>query len=269
VTPQHPVLYQGAATPEPLVGAFDLPDVRVREAGQTAWLEGGTYRRVVEPEPTLELTVPQGGKAVFQFSVKNASGTAQNVSVRARTTGGQGWTTTYYDAYKGGTDITGAITSAAGWPVGSPAPGAIKGFRAEVEATGAPQTVRELDVVAWFAADKQWKIDRLMVSVAPSASTSACRLLGLSAAPTATGAQVTFTMTAQATVTAVVHNLAGRPVRTLCRDLGCRAGANALLWNARSDQGSRVPNGPYVVEVLAKANDGTQARALTPVRISR
>jgi hypothetical protein len=91
-----------------------------------------------------------------------------------------------------------------------------------------------------------------------------------SAAPTpAGGAEILFTLSSAANVTVNVLNIAGRPVRTLCQVKDCQAGANTLLWNAQSDAGLPVPNGMYLVEVTAKADDGTQGRALAQVAIRR
>jgi hypothetical protein len=92
---------------------------------------------------------------------------------------------------------------------------------------------------------------------------------GATAMPTAAGAQIVFTVSAPASVTATVRSLAGRPVRTLCRARDCEAGSNTLSWNARSDRGVSVPSGTYLVELLAASPDGGQARALTAVRIER
>ena len=66
-----------------------------------------------------------------------------------------------------------------------------------------------------------------------------------------------------------ILNLAGRPVKTLCFARDCEAGTNTLIWNATSDQGTAIPNGTYLVEINARANDGTQARGLTQVGIRR
>jgi len=93
-------------------------------------------------------------------------------------------------------------------------------------------------------------------------------LTGLAALPTAKGTQITFRLSSSAEVQARVLNIAGRPVRALCRAQDCERGANTLLWNAQSDSGLPVPNGTYLVEVTAKAEDGTQARAVTPVTIN-
>ena len=80
---------------------------------------------------------------------------------------------------------------------------------------------------------------------------------------------MTFSLSTDASVSARVLNLAGRPVRTLCTARECDAGTNTLLWNATSDQGLAALNGTYLVEVIAKADDGAQARALVQVTIRR
>jgi hypothetical protein len=89
----------------------------------------------------------------------------------------------------------------------------------------------------------------------------------LTALPTHAGAQVTFTLADGADVTAEVLNVAGRPVRTLCTDRACEAGRNALLWNAQSDQGLRVPNGVYLIRVTARDEAGGQSTALATVSL--
>ncbi len=94
-------------------------------------------------------------------------------------------------------------------------------------------------------------------------------LVGTTALPTPGGAEIAFTLSSDAAVTATVLNIAGRPVRILCAPKHCAAGTNTLLWNAQSDSGLVVPNGTYLVEVVAKAGDGSQARALTQVSLRR
>ncbi len=98
---------------------------------------------------------------------------------------------------------------------------------------------------------------------------SAVAIAALSAVPTATGAQINLVLSSSAAITARITNIAGRPVATKCGDAPCAAGTRALLWNATSDNGLRVPNGTYLVEVIARGQDGTQARAVTRVAISR
>ncbi len=110
----------------------------------------------------------------------------------------------------------------------------------------------------------------LMGGVIPTGQTgSILALTGTSVRETAAGAQVTFSLSSAAQVQARILNMAGRPVRTLCRAHECEAGRNTLVWNALADDGLPVPNGIYVVELTATAEEGQQARALSRVTLAR
>lgn len=98
---------------------------------------------------------------------------------------------------------------------------------------------------------------------------SSSAVTSLVAVPTRAGAQIAFTLSSAARVDARVINIAGRPVAAICRARDCEAGTNTVLWDARSDQGLPVPGGTYLVEVVARSEDGAQARALGQVRINR
>ncbi len=89
------------------------------------------------------------------------------------------------------------------------------------------------------------------------------------ATPTAGGAEVVFSLSAPAEVAAQVVNIAGRPVRTLCRAKDCDAGANTLAWNTLSDNGLAVPNGTYLVRIEARTAAGEVARGLATVSLRR
>ena len=65
-------------------------------------------------------------------------------------------------------------------------------------------------------------------------------ITSLVATPTNAGAQLTFDLGAQADVTARVLNLAGRPIRTICRAKALEAGTRTLVWNAQDDSGDRA-----------------------------
>ena len=91
----------------------------------------------------------------------------------------------------------------------------------------------------------------------------------VAAFPTPAGAQLTFSLSSSASVSARVLNLAGRPVRALCTARDCDAGTNTLLWNAKSDRGLTAPNGVYLLEVEARTDDGGEARALAQLRLAR
>ena len=95
------------------------------------------------------------------------------------------------------------------------------------------------------------------------------QVTAMSVMSTPAGAQVVFSLSTAAGVHARVLNLAGRPVKTLCTGRDCEAGANTLVWNATSDQGLRAPDGTYLVEVVARDEEGHETRGLAQVRIQR
>ncbi len=111
--------------------------------------------------------------------------------------------------------------------------------------------------------------DPLYGGVSPTGSTASLLLTGTAAVPTGAGAEITFSLSSTAEVHARILNIAGRPIRTLCTAHERAPGTNALIWNAMSDDGLRVPDGAYLVEIAAKAEDGTRAKALARVNLRR
>jgi hypothetical protein len=92
----------------------------------------------------------------------------------------------------------------------------------------------------------------------------------LSAAATRTGgAQISFSLSEAATVTAEVLNLAGRRVATLARGRELEAGAQTLAWSGRSDEGPAAPNGLYLLRLEARSADGSVSRHLAGVPMNR
>ena len=95
------------------------------------------------------------------------------------------------------------------------------------------------------------------------------QLTSLAAAPTRRGAEVAFSLSQPATVTCMVRNIAGRPIRTLHSDAVRGEGSNVLLWDGQAEGGCLVPAGQYVVELLARSDDGQQARRVTTFLLHR
>jgi len=93
------------------------------------------------------------------------------------------------------------------------------------------------------------------------------KITGQAAIPTRCGAEITFSLSRPAAVSATVRNITGRPVKRLTTHR--EAGPNTLLWNAMSDMGLRAPAGMYLVEVEANADDGSRARVVVPLRLNR
>ncbi len=94
-------------------------------------------------------------------------------------------------------------------------------------------------------------------------------LSGATAVATTAGAEIVFTLSAPADVTASVLNVAGRPVRTICEARDCEAGTNSLVWNGLGSNGLPVPNGRYLIRIAAQDHSGQSATALTVLNLRR
>ncbi len=105
--------------------------------------------------------------------------------------------------------------------------------------------------------------------VLPTGSSVPLAVSGLAAMPTGSGGmQVVFSLSVPSNVSVTICNVAGRVVRTLVTDRAC-GGTSTLIWDAQADNGVPAPNGTYLVEVVARATDGAQVRALTTVQVKR
>lgn len=86
--------------------------------------------------------------------------------------------------------------------------------------------------------------------------------------PNCGAAQITFTLSAPAQVQAEILNIAGRSIRRLAASAQA-PGQSTLSWNLRDNGGRMVPNGTYLVRLRARDDEGRQAQAIRPLRISR
>jgi len=93
------------------------------------------------------------------------------------------------------------------------------------------------------------------------------QLMGVSALPTAGGAEICFTLSAPASVSAEVLNIAGRTVKHVVTDRVCDSGPQSLAWNGSSDLGTRVPHGSYLVRVSVFGDDGQRSERLTTLQM--
>ncbi len=82
-------------------------------------------------------------------------------------------------------------------------------------------------------------------------------------------AAVTYVLSADAEISARVINLGGRPIRTLAQGKAVAAGTNALNWNLLSDAQTRVPNGPYVIQIEAVSPDGQRVNVVQSILVNR
>ncbi|MEA3401496.1 MAG: FlgD immunoglobulin-like domain containing protein [Armatimonadota bacterium] len=93
------------------------------------------------------------------------------------------------------------------------------------------------------------------------------QVTSVSVRPAGGGSQITLTLSAAGSVTVDVLNIAGRVVRRIVADRECDAGLQTVSWNGRSDSGTQVPDGIYLIRVKAAARTGEQCQALSTLRI--
>jgi hypothetical protein len=111
---------------------------------------------------------------------------------------------------------------------------------------------------------------RHFLVVAEEQPAEALAIVGLSAMPTRDGGQqFAFTLTAEADVTAEVQSLSGRPVRPLEALLTASRGLHAVAWDGCDEQGRPVPNGTYLVRVVAATEEGEIVQAVRTVQVRR
>jgi len=104
------------------------PDLLLRTANESAYT-GGDIFNLDGTHQTKSQWVPDGSTTVYYFRILNTAGTTDTFTITAPA-GGSGWTIAYFDLTTGAV-ITLAITGT-GWSSGPLAPGAKKGFFAQV-----------------------------------------------------------------------------------------------------------------------------------------
>jgi hypothetical protein len=100
-------------------------------------------------------------------------------------------------------------------------------------------------------------------------TTAGLTLRTTGAQPNPAAVAVSYVVSADATITAEVLNLAGRKVATLTRGATVSAGTNALTWNLTSENGTKVPAGRYLVRLEAATADGQRAFAVQSILVNR
>ena len=111
--------------------------------------------------------------------------------------------------------------------------------------------------------------DPLKGGVIPTGAADGVLVASGAALSTATGAEIVFSLSAQADVSVSVVNIAGRPVANVQRARPSEPGLQRVLWSGRSDAGTMVPAGTYLVRIAARSADGAEASVVTPLRLAR
>jgi len=81
---------------------------------------------------------------------------------------------------------------------------------------------------------------------------------------------ISYTLSAAASVQTRIRNISGVVIRHLSTDEVNSAGRNVTLWNGRSDRGTAVPSGRYLVEIEARSpNTGQTGRIISTFAVMR
>jgi Tol biopolymer transport system component len=248
------------------------PDMMIRYPGQSHFRGDNIYNTTGKGQTKTQIVfwTDFDKTAAYQFRVQNDGTVNDRFTIRGPA-GGDTWVIRYLDKAVGGTDITGQVTGA-GWRSPSLAPGQGRTMRLIVgmkvaAPVGTSQTVI---IRATSVADPNRKdVVKSVTTVVALPWPMGGVISSLCTVPTNAGAQIVFTLSSAGQVEARILNIAGRPVKTLCQARDCEAGTNTLLWNAHSDQGLPVPNGTYLVEVVANTAEGAEARAVAPLRVGK
>ena len=244
------------------------PDIHVSDGA--TWIGNNIYNQTGEGQ-SMARDVQPGRGVSYRVRIQNDRNETDKVLIKGPASDDP-WTVEY--VRYNGKDVTDKVTGD-GWYYDLP-PGRVLRLKVQVhaEVSATPGTTLTMKVRAgravWSDAefDANADVTELVTTVVAGAS-GTVQVVGLAAAPTGMGAQVTFTLSAGASVSARVLNIAGRPIKTICTARDCEAGANTLLWNAQADNGLAAPNGQYLVELTARTADGALARGLTQVRVER
>lgn len=81
--------------------------------------------------------------------------------------------------------------------------------------------------------------------------------------------QLAYTVNVAASVTAEVHNIAGRTVARLGTQGATPGAAQTFRWNCRGLYGAPVPNGRYILRLTATTENGQAAQSVAAFNVRR
>jgi len=75
-------------------------------------------------------------------------------------------------------------------------------------------------------------------------------------------ATISYTLNAPAAVDAQITSITGKVIKTLASGVQAPAGTNSLVWNGTNNDGAEVPNGTYLVNLVARNDAGEVVKAI-------
>jgi hypothetical protein len=110
----------------------------------------------------------------------------------------------------------------------------------------------------------------LKVTVRPASQTTALVSQVLAESTSAGNYALNYSLTAPAAVDVKIVNISGVPIRQLASASLQEAGSNTVLWNGRSDSGTKVPPGRYLARITARSPEsGQESTVMTTLDVIR
>jgi hypothetical protein len=96
------------------------------------------------------------------------------------------------------------------------------------------------------------------------------QIMGFSYANAAAGLRMSCTLASDASVDVLIRNIAGHVVKRLWRGREMSAGEAEIIWTGQADGGLNVPNGTYIVDIVAQSPEtGERTGLVRTVRYQR
>jgi hypothetical protein len=119
-----------------------------------------------------------------------------------------------------------------------------------------------------FQASAGPTVRRFRVTVEIGGAAGALRLTNIRAAASpGSGVSISFTATKTALLNCVVYNAAGKIIGVAANNETIRAGLNNVRWSGKNQQGLALPRGVYLIEMVARTEDGDRQSAVKSIRL--
>jgi len=78
-----------------------------------------------------------------------------------------------------------------------------------------------------------------------------------------------FSLSSDSNVSVEVYNISGILIKSIMQDRMMNSGMNTIAWDQRNNMGLKVPNGMYLIKIVAHDAGGSSARFIYPLSIQQ
>ncbi len=119
-----------------------------------------------------------------------------------------------------------------------------------------------------FRSGEQGAVRRFRLEVVPQ-QIGGLVITSATAQAAGAGAVITYGVSQACAVSVEVMNISGQVIKTVIAEQAVTAGMHTQSWNLRSNSGTVVPRGMYLVKIEAVADNGQCTTAVCPMSINR